>query len=86
LVLVSTGSGDWLQFNGKVERVEGGYRVTAKKAFCSGSPQGDLLISSSAFTDPDQGDVVLHFALPFSSQGLCEGTIPTMGCASIALG
>lgn len=70
LVLVSTGAGDWLQSNGQVERVEGGYRVSARKAFCSGSPQGDLLISSAAWNDPQQGEVVLHFALPFASEGV----------------
>src|SRR4029078_3139579 len=29
LVLVSTGAGDWVQSNGTVERVTGGYRVSA---------------------------------------------------------
>lgn len=70
LVLVSTGAGDWVKSNGQAERVPGGYRVSARKAFCSGSPQGDLLISSAVWNDPEQGETVLHFALPFASEGV----------------
>ncbi|MDX2024395.1 MAG: acyl-CoA dehydrogenase family protein [Deltaproteobacteria bacterium] len=73
LVLVSTGAGDWLRSNGHVERVAGGFRVSARKPFCSGSPQGDLLISSAAWNDPEQGDVVLHFSVPFTSEGVHVG-------------
>ena len=61
LVLISTGAKDWLGSNGEVERVDGGYRVTAKKFFASGSPAGDLLITSAPFEDPEEGWQVLHF-------------------------
>ena len=52
LVLISTGAKDWLGSNGEAERVEGGYRVSAKKFFASGSPAGDLLITSAPYEDP----------------------------------
>jgi alkylation response protein AidB-like acyl-CoA dehydrogenase len=70
LVLVSTGAGDWLRSNGHAERVEGGFRVSGRKAFCSGSPSGDLLITSAPWNDPEQGEVVLHFSVPFASEGV----------------
>lgn len=69
LVLVSTGANDWLESNGKAERVEGGFRITAVKPFASGSPAGDVLITSAAYEGPE-GSEVLHFPVPFKSEGL----------------
>jgi alkylation response protein AidB-like acyl-CoA dehydrogenase len=46
LVLVSTGAKDWLESNGTVERVDGGYKVSAVKIFASGSAAGDMVIST----------------------------------------
>ena len=40
LVLLSSGGSDWLPGSGKAEKVEGGYRVTARKVFTSGAPGG----------------------------------------------
>jgi alkylation response protein AidB-like acyl-CoA dehydrogenase len=70
LVLISTGAKDWLGSNGWAEKVDGGYRVTAKKFFASGSPAGDLLITSVPYEDPDKGWQVLHFPVPFAAEGL----------------
>jgi alkylation response protein AidB-like acyl-CoA dehydrogenase len=70
LVLVSTGANDWLESNGTVEKVEGGYRVTAKKPFASGSPAGDLLVTSAPYEHPTEGWQVLHFPVPFSTKGV----------------
>jgi len=70
LVLVSTGAGDWFESNGKLERVEGGYILNAKKRFCSGSPTGSILVTTSVLDDPTEGPQVLHFAVPFSAKGV----------------
>ena len=70
LVLVSTGANDWLESNGAAERVPGGYRVTATKPFASGSPAGDMLITSAAHDDPSDGPQVLHFPVPLSADGV----------------
>lgn len=70
LILISTGANDWLASNGMMEKVEGGYRVTAKKTFASGCLAGDVLVTSSVYEDPEEGSQVLHFAVPFSSEGL----------------
>lgn len=70
LILVSTGANDWLESNGAAERVDGGFRVTAVKPFASGSPAGDLLVTSAAYDDPKEGPQVLHFPLPLKAEGV----------------
>ncbi|MBX2802150.1 MAG: acyl-CoA dehydrogenase family protein [Myxococcales bacterium] len=70
IVLVSTGAGDWLQSNGRAERVDGGYRLTGDKHFGSGSPAGDLALTSIAYDCPVDGPSVLHFALPLAAEGV----------------
>lgn len=70
LVLLSTGASDWVDSNGTMEKVEGGYRVTARKHFGSGGPAADLVIASAQYDDPDAGPQVLHFSAPTTSEGL----------------
>lgn len=70
LVLVSTGGRDWLESNGEMVRVDGGYRVSAKKHFASQSVMGDLVVTSAPFNHPDNGSQVLHFALPMNTEGI----------------
>jgi len=70
IVLVSTGASDWLESSGRAEKVDGGYRVTGRKVFGSGSPAGTLLITSAVYDDPVDGPVVLHFPLPLSAEGV----------------
>lgn len=70
LVLVATGAGDWVSSVGRAVRVPGGYRVSAKKRFCSGSPVGDLLVTSAPFDEGEAGPEVLHFALSMRAEGV----------------
>jgi alkylation response protein AidB-like acyl-CoA dehydrogenase len=70
IVLISTGASDWLESSGTAEKVDGGYRVTARKIFCSGCPMGDLLITSAVYHDPKDGPTVLHFPVPFTAEGV----------------
>jgi alkylation response protein AidB-like acyl-CoA dehydrogenase len=70
LVLVTTGASDWLDSSGNAERTDGGYRITGRKVFGSGSPMGDLLVTSAPYVDPNDGPTVVHFALPMNSEGL----------------
>ena len=80
LVLISTGANDWLGSNGEVEKVEGGYRVSARKPFASGSPGGDILITSAPYQDPERGWQVLHFPVPLSADGVSlAGDWQTLG-------
>jgi acyl-CoA dehydrogenase len=70
LILVSSGGSDWLQSAGRATRVEGGYRIAARKAFASGCPMGDLLVTSAVHDDPDAGATVLHFAVSLKAEGV----------------
>lgn len=70
LVLVSTGARDWLESNGTIRAVDGGYRVSARKAFGSGSPAGSIAVTSAPFEDPGTGWQVLHFAVPMHTEGV----------------
>jgi hypothetical protein len=45
-ILVSTGASDWVGSNGTARKVEGGYRVSARKSPASGAEVGDLLVTS----------------------------------------
>lgn len=70
LVLVSSGGSDWLQSAGTATKVEGGFRIDARKIFSSGSPAGDLLMTSAVYDDPEAGATVLHFGIPFKAEGV----------------
>ena len=69
-VLISTGASDWVDSSGQAEKVEDGYRVTARKIFCSGAPMGNLLMTSAVYDDPRAGPTVLHFAVPSTAEGV----------------
>lgn len=70
LICISSGGSDWLKSAGVATKVEGGFRIKAKKIFASGSPMGDLLVTSSVYEDPQTGPTVLHFAVPFKAEGV----------------
>ena len=70
LVLISTGGSDWLPSSGKLEKVEGGYRMTGRKIFGSGVPAGDLLLTSGVYEDPKLGPTVIHFPVSLKAEGV----------------
>ncbi|MGZ8281714.1 MAG: acyl-CoA dehydrogenase family protein [Allosphingosinicella sp.] len=70
LVLVSSGGSDWLPSGGSAVKTDGGFLVTARKPFSSGSPAGDLLVTSAVYEDPEAGPTVLHFAVPLNAPGV----------------
>lgn len=70
IVLVSTGARDWMESNGQVRKDDGGFRVSARKSFASGSPAGAVAVTSAPYDDPAEGSQVLHFGVPLSAQGV----------------
>ena len=70
LVLVSSGGSDWLEGSGKAEKVEGGFRLEAHKIFASGSPSGELLVTTAVYEDPAAGATVLHLLVPLDAPGV----------------
>ena len=80
LKLVSSGGSDWLKSAGTMEKVEGGYKLTARKAFASGSTVGNILNTSAVYDDPVDGPTVLHFSAPLKGEGVrIEPTWQVMG-------
>lgn len=71
LVLVSTGGSDWLAGSGKLEKVDGGFRVSGRKIFGSGVPAGDVLMTTGVYDDPQAGPTVIHFPLSLKAEGVC---------------
>ncbi len=67
IILLSSGGSDWIGGSGRAEKVDGGYRITARKVFSSGSPAGDLLMTSAVLESEGQPATVLHFGVPMNS-------------------
>ena len=70
LVLVSTGGSDFLAGSGTAEKVDGGYCVSGRKIFSSGSPSGQLLMTMAIYDDPKDGPTVIHFPVALNAQGV----------------
>jgi alkylation response protein AidB-like acyl-CoA dehydrogenase len=64
LILLSSGGSDWLGGSGKAVKVDGGYRITARKVFTSGAEAGDLLMTGAVIEDEGK---VAHFAVPMKA-------------------
>lgn len=67
LHLLSSGGSDWIGGSGKAEKVEGGFKITARKAFSSGCPSGDLLMTTAVLESDGEPPMVLHFGIPMNS-------------------
>jgi indole-3-acetate monooxygenase len=67
IFLLSSGGSDWIGGSGKAEKVEGGYRITARKIFSSGAPTGDLLMTGAVLESENEPPMVLHFGIPMNS-------------------
>jgi indole-3-acetate monooxygenase len=67
IILLSSGGSDWISGSGRAERVEGGYRINARKIFTSGAPAGDLLMTGAVLQEEGEEPMVLHFGIPMTS-------------------
>jgi alkylation response protein AidB-like acyl-CoA dehydrogenase len=66
IIILSSGGSDWIGGSGAAERVEGGWRINARKVFSSGAPAGSLMMTS-AVVQESAGDFVIHFAAPMKA-------------------
>ena len=67
IILLSSGGSDWIAGSGKAEKVEGGFRINARKVFSSGAPLGNLLMTTAVWEGDGSGPQVLHFGIPMNS-------------------
>jgi alkylation response protein AidB-like acyl-CoA dehydrogenase len=79
-LLVSTGASDWIPSNGTTTRVDGGYRVSARKSPASGCEVGDIVMTSVRWEQEGEAPQVIHCSIPFSAEGVSvELTWDTLG-------
>lgn len=67
LILLSSGGSDWIGGSGKATKVEGGYRISARKVFTSGAAAGDLLMTGAILDGDEAQPLVIHFAVPMKA-------------------
>lgn len=67
IFLLSSGGSDWIEGSGKAEKVEGGYKITARKVFTSGAPTGSVFMTGAVLETEGEPPMVLHFGLPMNS-------------------
>ncbi len=85
VVLLSTGGGDWLDSSGEARLASGGYVVNVRKAFCSGAPAGQILLTSALLRPDGAPAEVIHFGIPMSTPGIrIHPTWRTMGMRATA--
>ena len=75
-MLLSSGGSDWIGGSGKAEKVEGGYRITARKVFTSGAPAGDLLMTGAVAEGRGRHPDGDPFRRPDEGRRRCASTIP----------
>lgn len=79
-ILISTGASDWIPSNGTATKVDGGYRVSARKGPASGCEVGQVLVTSIRWQDAPDGPQVIHCSVPMSAEGVSiDLTWDTMG-------
>jgi indole-3-acetate monooxygenase len=66
-ILLSSGGSDWIAGSGSAEKVDNGFKITARKVFTSAAPAGDLLMTGAVLRGENEPDMVLHFAIPMNS-------------------
>jgi alkylation response protein AidB-like acyl-CoA dehydrogenase len=67
IFLLSSGGSDWIEGSGKAEKVDGGYKITARKVFTSGAPTGSVFMTGAVLEAEGEPPMVLHFGLPMNS-------------------
>jgi alkylation response protein AidB-like acyl-CoA dehydrogenase len=80
IVILSSGGSDWLPSSGSAQRVDGGYRIHARKIFASGAPIADLFMTSAIAEENPAKREVLHFGVSMNAPGVrIEPTWKTLG-------
>lgn len=80
IILLSSGGSDWIGGSGKATKVDGGYRITARKRFTSGAAAGNILMTGAVLEEEGGARSVIHFGVPMTSPEVSiEDTWRTLG-------
>jgi acyl-CoA dehydrogenase len=69
-ILMTSGGSDGIWPSAVARRVDGGYRVSGRKVFCSQAPAATMLTTSAVYEDPREGMAVLAVLVPMASEGV----------------
>jgi alkylation response protein AidB-like acyl-CoA dehydrogenase len=69
-ILMTSGGSDGIWPSAVASRVEGGYRISGRKVFCSQAPAATTLTTSAVYEDPREGMTVLAILIPMASEGV----------------
>jgi acyl-CoA dehydrogenase len=79
-IFVNSGASDWVGSTGEARRVDGGFRVSARKSPISGCEVGTILATSVRWESGSDGPSVIHCTVPCGAEGVrIEKTWDTMG-------
>lgn len=70
LVIVTSGGSDWLEGSGTLTKDGDAYTFSARKIFSSGSPAGDIMLTTGVYEDPEKGPQVFHFGVNMHDPGV----------------
>ncbi|MFI6737233.1 acyl-CoA dehydrogenase family protein [Nonomuraea sp. NPDC050451] len=70
LIMATSGGSDWVCPTTTAVEVEGGFRLSGRKAFCSQAPVATVISTSAVLGEPGPDAEVLHASVPLSSPGV----------------
>ncbi|WP_204284719.1 acyl-CoA dehydrogenase family protein [Microbispora amethystogenes] len=70
LIMATSGGSDWVCPTTTAVEVDGGFRFTGRKTFCSQAPAATVISTSAVLGEPGPGAEVLHAGVPLSSPGV----------------
>ncbi|MEU8194259.1 acyl-CoA dehydrogenase family protein [Microbispora amethystogenes] len=70
LIMATSGGSDWVCPTTTAVEVDGGFRFTGRKTFCSQAPVATVISTSAVLGEPGPGAEVLHAGVPLSSPGV----------------
>ena len=69
IVLMTSGASDGIWPSATATKVDGGYRVSGRKMFCSQAPIGGVFVTAAAYDDPEEGPCILMMGIPRKADG-----------------
>lgn len=75
VIIATSGGSDWVSPTTTAVEVDGGFRFSGRKKFCTQAPVATVLATSAVLGEPGPGAVVLHAGVPMADPGV--SIVPT---------